>query len=62
MPEEKRRVRDVMTPNPEIVSEKDAVRDAARIMAKRDTGVVPDRRHQQGATEQVVPCRTPGPG
>jgi CBS domain-containing protein len=30
-----------MTPDPETVSEKDAVRDAARIMAKRDTGVVP---------------------
>ena len=36
-----RSVRDVMTANPACVSEKDTVRDAARIMAKQDTGVVP---------------------
>ena len=36
-----RNVRDVMTANPACVSEKDTVRDAARIMAKQDTGVVP---------------------
>ena len=36
-----RNVRDVMTANPTCVSEKDTVRDAARIMAKQDTGVVP---------------------
>ena len=36
-----RRVRDVMTTNPVTVSEKDSVRDAARIMAREDTGVVP---------------------
>jgi len=36
-----RQVRDVMTPNPETVTEKDSVRDAARIMKDRDTGVVP---------------------
>ncbi len=35
------RVRDVMTRNPETVNEKDSVRDAAQIMANRDTGVVP---------------------
>lgn len=35
------RIRDVMTPNPVCVSEKDSVRDAARIMAREDTGVVP---------------------
>ncbi|HKB78830.1 MAG TPA: CBS domain-containing protein [Thermoanaerobaculia bacterium] len=36
-----KKVRDVMTANPECVSEKDTVRDAARIMARQDTGVVP---------------------
>jgi CBS domain-containing protein len=34
-------VRDVMTPNPVTVSEKDTIRDVARIMAREDTGVVP---------------------
>jgi CBS domain-containing protein len=36
-----RHIRDVMTPNPVCVSEKDSIRDAARIMASEDTGVVP---------------------
>ncbi|MBV8519924.1 MAG: CBS domain-containing protein [Acidobacteria bacterium] len=36
-----RHVRDVMTPNPECVSEKDSIRDVARIMRDEDTGVVP---------------------
>src|SRR5215210_1985092 len=36
-----RHVRDVMTPNPECVSEKDSIRDVARIMKDQDTGVVP---------------------
>lgn len=36
-----RTVRDVMTPNPECVSQKDTIRDAARIMQRADTGVVP---------------------
>jgi CBS domain-containing protein len=36
-----RRVRDVMTANPESVSERDSLRDVARIMKDRDTGVVP---------------------
>jgi CBS domain-containing protein len=36
-----RQVRDVMTPNPATVSETDSIRDAARIMASEDTGVVP---------------------
>ena len=36
-----RQVRDVMTANPECVSEKDSLRDVARIMKDRDTGVVP---------------------
>ena len=36
-----RSVRDVMTANPACVSENDTIRDAARIMAKQDTGVVP---------------------
>lgn len=38
---EQRHVRDVMTANPVTVSEKDSIRDAARIMAREDTGVVP---------------------
>jgi CBS domain-containing protein len=36
-----RQVRDVMTANPDCVSEKDSLRDVARIMKDRDTGVVP---------------------
>ncbi|MFP5247247.1 MAG: CBS domain-containing protein [Thermoanaerobaculia bacterium] len=36
-----RHIRDVMTPNPECVSEKDSIRDVARIMKDQDTGVVP---------------------
>ena len=36
-----RHVRDFMTANPETVSEKDSIRDAARIMKSEDTGVVP---------------------
>jgi CBS domain-containing protein len=36
-----RHARDVMTPDPATVSEKDSIRDAARIMASEDTGVVP---------------------
>src|SRR4051794_4021958 len=41
MPRNGQHIRDVMTPNPKCVSEKDTVRDAARIMAQEDTGVVP---------------------
>src|SRR5215210_1176307 len=36
-----RHIRDVMTRNPECVSEKDSIRDVARIMKDQDTGVVP---------------------
>jgi CBS domain-containing protein len=36
-----RQIRDVMTSNPECVSETDSLRDVARIMKDRDTGVVP---------------------
>jgi CBS domain-containing protein len=36
-----RHIRDVMTPNPECVSERDSIRDVARIMKDQDTGVVP---------------------
>jgi CBS domain-containing protein len=36
-----RSARDVMTANPSTVSETDSIRDAARIMASEDTGVVP---------------------
>ena len=39
--ESNRRVRDVMTPNPATVSEKDNVRRAAEIMKREDAGVVP---------------------
>ena len=35
------KIRDVMTPNPECVSEKDTVLQVARIMRDQDTGVVP---------------------
>jgi CBS domain-containing protein len=41
MAQNNQHVRDVMTPNPASVSEKDSVRDAARIMKDEDTGVVP---------------------
>src|SRR5688500_9801538 len=41
MAKETRHVRDVMTPNPECVSERDSIRDVARIMKEQDTGVVP---------------------
>ena len=36
-----RHIREVMTPNPVCVSDKDSIREAARIMAREDTGVVP---------------------
>lgn len=36
-----RHVRDVMTPNPETVTQKDSIRDVARIMKDTDTGIVP---------------------
>jgi CBS domain-containing protein len=36
-----RRVGDVMTANPQCVSERDSLIDAARIMKNQDTGVVP---------------------
>ena len=36
-----RHVRDVMTVNPECVSDTDSLRDVARIMKDQDTGVVP---------------------
>lgn len=41
MADRNRHIRDVMTPNPETVSEKDSLRDVARIMKDQDTGVVP---------------------
>jgi CBS domain-containing protein len=34
-------IRDVMTPDPECVSERDSILQAARIMRDEDTGVVP---------------------
>lgn len=36
-----RHVGDFMTLNPECVTEKDSIQDVARIMAQKDTGVVP---------------------
>ena len=36
-----RQVRDIMTPDPACVSEKDSIREVARIMAREDTGIVP---------------------
>jgi len=36
-----KQIRDVMTSNPECVNEKNSLRDVARIMKDRDTGVVP---------------------
>jgi CBS domain-containing protein len=41
MANETRQIRDVMTPNPKTVTERDSVRDAARIMKEQDAGVVP---------------------
>lgn len=41
MAQNSRHVRDVMTVNPECVSEKDTIREVARIMKDQDTGVVP---------------------
>jgi CBS domain-containing protein len=41
MAQNNQHVRDIMTVNPSSVSEKDSVRDAARIMKDQDTGVVP---------------------
>jgi CBS domain-containing protein len=38
---DKRNIRDVMTLNPATVSDKDSIRDVARIMKDEDTGVVP---------------------
>ena len=37
----RRSVRDVMTPNPASVSEKDSIKRAAEIMKREDAGVVP---------------------
>jgi CBS domain-containing protein len=34
-------IRDVMTPNPECVTDKDSLLQAARIMRDKDTGIVP---------------------
>ena len=39
--EERRHIRDVMTPNPRTVSPLDSIENAARIMRDEDTGVVP---------------------
>lgn len=36
-----RHIRDIMTPNPTVVTDRDSIRDVARIMKDQDTGVVP---------------------
>jgi len=41
MAQSNRHVRDVMTKNPQCVSQDDSLRDVARIMKEEDTGVVP---------------------
>jgi len=41
MAQERKHARDVMTRNPDCVSERDSIRDVARIMKDTDTGVVP---------------------
>jgi CBS domain-containing protein len=41
MAQERKHARDVMTRNPQCVSEGDSIRDVARIMKDTDTGVVP---------------------
>jgi CBS domain-containing protein len=41
MANQSQQIRDVMTANPECVSGKDSLRDVARIMKNKDTGVVP---------------------
>jgi len=41
MAQSNRHVRDVMTKNPQCVSQDDTLRDVARIMKEEDTGVVP---------------------
>ncbi|HSP16712.1 MAG TPA: CBS domain-containing protein [Thermoanaerobaculia bacterium] len=38
---ESQNVRDIMTPNPRCVTEKDSVLEVARIMRDQDTGVIP---------------------
>ncbi|HEY0140898.1 MAG TPA: CBS domain-containing protein [Thermoanaerobaculia bacterium] len=39
--ENSRHIRDVMTPNPQTVTQKDSIADVARIMKDQDTGIVP---------------------
>ena len=41
MAENDRNIRDIMTTDPMCVSERDSIREVARIMAREDTGVVP---------------------
>jgi CBS domain-containing protein len=41
MAQERKHARDVMTRNPDCVSERDSIRDVARIMKDTDTGIVP---------------------
>jgi CBS domain-containing protein len=41
MAQQEQKVSDVMTPNPAVVSEKDNIREVAKIMAREDIGVVP---------------------
>ena len=41
MAQNDRHVRDIMTPDPACVTERDTIREVARIMAREDTGIVP---------------------
>ena len=41
MAQNDKNIRAVMTPDPVCVSERDSIREVARIMAREDTGVVP---------------------
>jgi CBS domain-containing protein len=41
MAQDSRTIRDLMTRNPECVTEKDTIHDAARIMKSKGTGIVP---------------------
>ena len=41
MAQNDRHVRDIMTPDPACVTERDTIREVARIMAHEDTGIVP---------------------
>jgi CBS domain-containing protein len=61
-----RKARDVMTPNPETVTEKDTVQKAAKIMKRADTGIVPvvdeNRRLKGLITDRDIAVRVVAEG